>query len=518
MVDAVATASQLDSVNNSHFQGDANPNGPWLQKIVLSFDGGGIRGYWSLLVLQYLMKAIRDKEAEGNPTRSSFSPCEEPPNVSHHLSHKYTHFLPCHYFDYVGGTSTGGLIAILLSRFRMTVEDCIQEYENMAGKVFKSPRPVHRMNAFVLPINKYSRDSLERVLRTVIKRRVEATHADDSEVLFETEIDTCRGIVLAIRRRKVVRDRFLFRSYTPYSEKKRQTGSSRNDTAGGTTDLKNPLNGVKISALKVALAGTAAPLYFGHYLTTLSTAQAMASRRAPTTMGTGFFNNQTTEQPTSPRDDSAFEFIDAGFSSANNPCVELQHEIEHHHGSNKPVLVSIGTARPPTTSHKQSFSSTVRTAFDEVGNTEATHEQVVQSEERGDCSYYRFNYLNGLNIEMDEWKEDRTLKDMGDAFDRWLQEDGVETRVRACAAHLVALRRARTLTSRWERFALGQYFVCKVEKCPKDRDNRWLDRMDFENHLRREHKPGDYGANMQEALDACKRIWEYRAAPTARVR
>ena len=80
-------------------------------------DGGGIRGYYSLLHLQTLMMYIETEEKKrdqdedeklgrtGVHEKSSFAPCGEPLNVSH--CPKYTHYLPCHYFDYIGGTSTG---------------------------------------------------------------------------------------------------------------------------------------------------------------------------------------------------------------------------------------------------------------------------------------------------------------------------------------------------------------------------------------------------------------------------
>ena len=62
---------------------------------ILSLDGGGVRGLSSLLILRQLMEEI------GRRQRTA-----EPP-------------LPCEYFDLIGGTSTGGLIAIMLGRLRM---------------------------------------------------------------------------------------------------------------------------------------------------------------------------------------------------------------------------------------------------------------------------------------------------------------------------------------------------------------------------------------------------------------
>ena len=60
---------------------------------VLSLDGGGVRGLSSLLILSEIMEDI-DRVTD------------EPPK-------------PCDYFDLIGGTSTGGLIAIMLGLLRM---------------------------------------------------------------------------------------------------------------------------------------------------------------------------------------------------------------------------------------------------------------------------------------------------------------------------------------------------------------------------------------------------------------
>ncbi|KAI0450266.1 acyl transferase/acyl hydrolase/lysophospholipase [Xylaria acuta] len=425
----------------------------------------------------------------------------------------------CHYFDYIGGTSTGALIAILLSRFRMTVEDCLKEYEIMAGTIFGYPRVIHKMNTLVR-WNKYSTKNLEQAIKQVIERRVQVRIEDDTEPLFQTEIDTCRGVVLATKLELgTFEKRFLFRSYTPYSEKRR-----RNAQSGLNSEnlfLKNPYEGIRISLLKVALAGTAAPFYFGHYHTVLSTAQAKAAMRVPTRNNTSFFGNTTDRTKGKkhlPEGKSHYQFEDAGFSRDNNPCQELYQEIQYHHGNNTPILVSIGTARPKEEFLGEGAIATIRRGLHRLGNPEEIHVQLEADKDSGQYSYYRLNDEGGINIEMDEWKPRKagsdTMAKMKSEFGDWLQKDGIKDKFRECARHLVQLRRVRMTTPRWERFALGQYFVCQVQNCPKDRDNQWLDRADFENHLKREHIEEDYG-NLSAALESCRQVWKYRprAAP-----
>ncbi|OCK91990.1 uncharacterized protein K441DRAFT_463573, partial [Cenococcum geophilum 1.58] len=81
-------------------------------------DGGGVRGYASLLMLRKLMAFVAELEMKlaGNSL--------------------WTGYLPCHYFDYIFGTSTGGLNAIMLGRLRMSVDECIEKYPEMAKNIF----------------------------------------------------------------------------------------------------------------------------------------------------------------------------------------------------------------------------------------------------------------------------------------------------------------------------------------------------------------------------------------------
>ena len=74
---------------------DSNPQEKIYQPRILSLDGGGVRCLSSLLVLREIMEDI------GRQTGANETP------------------LPCDYFDLIGGTSWGGLSAIMLGRLRM---------------------------------------------------------------------------------------------------------------------------------------------------------------------------------------------------------------------------------------------------------------------------------------------------------------------------------------------------------------------------------------------------------------
>jgi patatin-like phospholipase/acyl hydrolase len=81
---------------------ETNPHAPLR---LLSLDGGGVRGLSSLMVLDDLIENIAQEEKRiGKRSRND-----------------NTSLKPCDYFDLIGGTSTGGIIAILLSRLRL---DC----------------------------------------------------------------------------------------------------------------------------------------------------------------------------------------------------------------------------------------------------------------------------------------------------------------------------------------------------------------------------------------------------------
>ena len=52
----------------------------------------------------------------------------------------YTSIVCNHYIDYMFGTDTGGLIAILPDRLRLTVKEALKLHEILVGKVFGKQR------------------------------------------------------------------------------------------------------------------------------------------------------------------------------------------------------------------------------------------------------------------------------------------------------------------------------------------------------------------------------------------
>jgi predicted acylesterase/phospholipase RssA len=126
---------------------ETNPHAPLR---LLSLDGGGVRGLSSLMVLDDLMENIAQEEKRmGKRSRSDDTPLR-----------------PCDYFDLIGGTSTGGIIAILLSRLRLDCRKCISIYTKLAEEIFKNDKSIQLFGAKI-PTggSRFSGAVLERAIK-----------------------------------------------------------------------------------------------------------------------------------------------------------------------------------------------------------------------------------------------------------------------------------------------------------------------------------------------------------------
>lgn len=109
---------------------------------LLCFDGGGIRCLSSLYILRSLMRKIAPKAK------------------------------PCDHFDMIGGASTGGLIAIMLGRLEMSVQECIDAYTSLSSEIFaKGNRKLFPVSWRGKLKSRFDFGKLEREIKEMVRRR-----------------------------------------------------------------------------------------------------------------------------------------------------------------------------------------------------------------------------------------------------------------------------------------------------------------------------------------------------------
>lgn len=127
---------------------------------ILSLDGGGYRGVIELYILQKIMESV--KTQLGLP---------EVPR-------------PCEYFDLIVGTSTGGLIALLLGRLGWTVAQALESYETLGMSLFS--HQAHDLTRFLW-------DGTPRFDSKPLKQWVDSNvPADDNKMIPSNAQGKCR--------------------------------------------------------------------------------------------------------------------------------------------------------------------------------------------------------------------------------------------------------------------------------------------------------------------------------------
>ncbi|KAF2849951.1 FabD/lysophospholipase-like protein, partial [Plenodomus tracheiphilus IPT5] len=467
----------------------------------ISADGGGIRGYWTLLVLERLVEYIAveeesyigvgTSEANGGSTSAqtphphSFYPMPFPENVVHHegVVKPYEElspaerFLPCHYFDYICGSSTGGY------------------YETLSHSVFGKPRLISQRSIGVVQRSKYSAQSMEDVFKDVTRRRCEGsarTMHNFTPPSFGPSIEgTCATLVIfhhfshmvtTLRKTKTEKGinpetLYLIRSY-----------DNDPDPRPVHHMNKNYGQAEKMKIWQVARAATAAPMYFSELKVTLQEGDGRHEAY----------------------------FTDGGFGAANNPTQAAYEDLEAKFKSKAFIgaVVSLGTARARDHSTSHGIIRRVK-KFANVATDPRPVAEFMLS--RGLRHYWRFNDEDGIQVDLDEWKPNgwltkqemrgsKTLKKIQDAFHRWTGQMDTQNRLKACAKLLVDRRRERTVDlSRWQRLAVrAEEYKCRHRLCTEDKFDTLYR---FEVHWHQEHMN-------QEDASECERPsfkeWQYQ--------
>ncbi|RYP72628.1 hypothetical protein DL771_004123 [Monosporascus sp. 5C6A] len=146
---------------------------------VLCLDGGGIRGLSEILILKELMLNVRMRN------KLNFTP--EPRQC----------------FDLICGTSTGGLIAILLGRLGKTLDECEKLFRDFGSEIFAGGSSGKAARLF-LTGSRHASGGLEKVIRS---------HAAE-EMMFEDEAASKGHVPVAVVSvMKNTGDAELFRTY-----------------------------------------------------------------------------------------------------------------------------------------------------------------------------------------------------------------------------------------------------------------------------------------------------------------
>ncbi|KAL2884914.1 putative acyl transferase acyl hydrolase lysophospholipase [Ceratocystis lukuohia] len=172
---------------------------------ILSLDDGGVCGLSGLLILENIMENIR--EAQDLP---------EVPK-------------PCDSFDLIGGTGTGGIIAIMLGRLRMPIGDCIKTYKEIAKEAFAPSRTLSAR----LGLSSGTRTSttkLENAMKKAIRENCPVTECVEERKAGKSTTETCqhenqkftdqqcvKTVVLATTKVDVTAPPMLFRTYQTHS-------------------------------------------------------------------------------------------------------------------------------------------------------------------------------------------------------------------------------------------------------------------------------------------------------------
>jgi len=242
---------------------------------MLSLDGGGIRGILSLQVLKQMETLLADHYHRGDAAAQAG-------------------FRLCHFFDYIGGTSTGAIIAAGLAR-GMSVADIEVFYSDFGKEAFTKRSLFERWKSL------YENGPLEAKLK--------GAFAVNGRL--DTLEPRCLKTLLLVVTKNLTTD-----SAWPISS---NPNARYNDPA-------SPQNNLKIPLWQIVRASAAAPVYFPPEVVALD--------------------------PVNPT--KTFVFVDGGTTPYNHPgfvmvrmATTQPYRLQWRMGEEQLLLVSIGTGWSP---------------------------------------------------------------------------------------------------------------------------------------------------------------------------
>ncbi|SPO01656.1 uncharacterized protein DNG_04329 [Cephalotrichum gorgonifer] len=122
---------------------------------------------------------------------------------------------PCDYFDLIGGSGTGGILAIMLGRLRMSIPECIEAYRSLSDRTFR-PRKQWTLPSIVSDLfpSRFDSDALIQAAEDVVRRAGEPHGAK----LIDRRDSQCKVFVTAATQRAAGLQMHLLRTYRSAGE------------------------------------------------------------------------------------------------------------------------------------------------------------------------------------------------------------------------------------------------------------------------------------------------------------
>lgn len=433
---------------------------PWSKSLILTLDGGGIRGYSSLIILRALMSEIAQIEQTTEPQAisSAHTPRIDPDKIPDYVLRK-GQYLPCHYFDYIAGTSVGGLIAIMLGMLGKNVDECINEFRRQ-NKAIPLPDdlpavgidfpllyrrttwPTKRTRSFFDTFAKFSVTATAKSLASAStsQQQEQQQAATPSPVTEAGDADSAATADSTEFRKDSLQCQTL--AWCTEVEEHRERRPYAFCTYKEDEDDSQRL----VSVPEVAKA-----------ITTPS-----SSSFKPFKLGSGHFvdGSKQIRDPTL----EVLKEITALLSGPGEPPIDL--------------LLSLGTDE-----HHAWFYEKLRRTPASYVSTLPSQADITKEEGRSYLHYHRFE-VTDIRLGL---RKKFFLREIEEATLKWLETDHQKEKIRQYAEMLVERRRARAVTARWETFALGVRYYCFHDEC-KGVDRAFDGRGEFFEHLDRKHR------------------------------
>ncbi|KAF2402121.1 FabD/lysophospholipase-like protein [Trichodelitschia bisporula] len=408
---------------------------------VLSLDGGGVRGYSMLIILQEIMHRTF-VESEGRAPKRNEVP------------------KPCDHFDLIVGTGTGGLIALMLGRMRLSIETCKDVYVRMTKRVFETDKTIagipYRSTLF-------KASKLEEAIRDCVREHT--VYADEGNDTLDVEGDDDLPMTPGSAFGRPNRSPSVASRYSQIGVKSvRGSVSGWGDPNALLYDTRENRTKTAVTAVyKGTRRGGAAILL-----------RSYDSRKEPApesrcTIWQAGRATSATALAFKPIRIGHSEFLDEGSGKYNPAPVALDEAVcNEWPGREIGVFVSIGTGKRPSGTNAQQhlwwegfvgggmgdFAEARRRLISKIEGCEETHQYMLSTHlaERNvlPSNYFRLNVDVGVGeFGMNEWNR---LGDISTNTRLYLASPDVQAMTLGSAQRLARIQRQN---ARWNRLQSG---------------------------------------------------------------